>query len=329
MLKVLNGGIQTLVQDWAGRVGRLDEGIAPSGAMDHFAIRAANLIVGNPLNEAALEISGGLFSAEVKVDTIIAVTGANLNPSLNGQPIPLWEAISVKKGDMFASGNIGANSLGLREYLAIAGGIDVPPYLGSKSTTTYGGFGGYEGRALKEGDELELLKPEEDLSGVVGRRFKTKLIPKYSNKWEMRAIPGPNGAPDYFSEEGMELFFTAEFHAQVFSDRAGIRLTGPELGWAKEREVEGRHPSTLMSEHGYSVPGALNISGDTPILLPREGPTMGGYICALTVIYADQWMLGQIVPGRDTVKFIYCTPDEANKIRKEQEKVFQEDSITR
>jgi len=288
MLKVLNGGIQTLVQDWAGRVGRLDEGIAPSGAMDHFAIRAANLIVGNPLNEAALEISGGLFSAEAKVDTVIAVTGANLNPSLNGQPIPLWEALSVKKGDMFTSGNIGANSLGLREYLAIAGGINVPPYLGSKSTTTYGGFGGYEGRSLKEGD----------------------------------------GAPDYFSEEGMELFFTAEFHAQVFSDRAGIRLTGPELGWAKEREVEGRHPSTLMSEHGYSVPGALNISGDTPILLPREGPTMGGYICALTVIYADQWMLGQIVPGRDTVKFIYCTPDEANKIRKEQEEVFQENSIT-
>ena len=120
---------------------------------------------------------------------------------------------------------------------------------------------------------------------------------------------------------------TAEFKSQVFSDRSGIRLTGPALGWAKERQVEGRHPSTLMSEHGYSVPGALNISGDTPILLPREGPTMGGYICALTVIYVDQWMMGQIVLGRDTVKFIYCTPDEAKALRIEQNEIFEESSI--
>ena len=103
--------------------------------------------------------------------------------------------------------------------------------------------------ALKEGDELRLLESKRDLGELTERKFETDLIPKYSNKWEMRAIPGPNGAPDYFSEEGMELFFATEFRAQVFSDRAGIRLTGPELGWAKEREVEGRHPSTLMSEH--------------------------------------------------------------------------------
>ena len=329
MLKIINSGIETLVQDYKGRVGHLDEGISPSGAMDHFAVRAANLIVDNPINEGTLEVAGGFLSLEFMADAVIAITGADFGPQLNGNPIPLWEAVKVRNGDVLASGNMSANTLGFRQYVAIAGGIDIPLYLDSKATTTYGGFGGYEGRALQNGDVVKLLKPKKDLGSLEGRKLRADLIPEYRNIWEMRATPGPNGAPDYFTEEGMELFFTAEFRSQVFADRSGIRLTGPELGWSEERKVEGRHPSTLMSEHGYSVPGALNISGDTPILLPREGPTMGGYICALTVIYVDQWMMGQIVPGRDAVKFVYCTPDEANQLRAEQHGIFQEGSITR
>jgi len=329
MLKILNSGIETLVQDWKGRVGHLDEGISPSGAMDHFAVRAANLILDNPINEAALEIAGGFLRIEFGVDAVIAITGADFGPQLNGNPIPMWEAVRVRTGDVLTSGNMSGDTLGFRQYLAIAGGIDVPPYLNSKATTTYGGFGGYEGRALQKGDEVKLLNPDPDSGSLEGRKLRDAFIPTYHKTWGMRAIPGPNGAPDYFSEEGMELFFTAEFRSQVFADRSGIRLIGPELGWSDKRKVEGRHPSTLMSEHGYSVPGALNISGDTPILLPREGPTMGGYICALTVIYADQWMMGQIVPGKDTVKFVYCTPEEANQLRVEQNAIFQESSITR
>jgi len=327
MLKVLSAGVQTLVQDWMGREGYLDKGVAPSGAMDHFAVRTGNLIVGNSLNEAVLEITAGLFAAVFQTDTVIAITGANLAPQLNANPIPLWEATKISKGAVFTSGNLRKDTLGFREYLAIAGGIDVPMYLGSKSTAIYGGFGGYEGRALKKGDELKLSKPGGDLKSIEGRRFKVALIPKYSKNWEMRAVPGPDGVPDYFSEEGMEFFFTEEFLTQLSSDRSGIRLAGPKLRWAKEREVSGRHPSNVLMDHAYSVPGALNICGDTPIIFPREGPTLGGYVCALTVIYADQWMLGQIVPGRDTVKFIYCTPDEATQIRKEQDKVFEEKSI--
>jgi len=329
MLKVLSSGIQTLVEDWIGREGYLDKGIAPSGAMDHFAVRAGNLIVGNPLNEAVIEITAGLFAVEFETDAVIAVTGANLAPKLNGTLIPLWEAIKVSKGDMFNSGSLAKDTLGFREYLAITGGIDVPMYLGSKSTAIYGGFGGYEGRALKKGDILKLSGSGKDLKSIAGRRFKTELIPEYSGRWEMRAIPGPDGAPDYFSEEGMELFFTEEFFTQASSDRSGIRLAGPSPKWAKTREVAGRHPSNVLMDHGYSVPGGLNVSGDTPIIFPREGPTTGGYVCALTIIYADQWMLGQIVPGRDAVKFVYCTPDEAIQIKKEQDKTFEEKSITR
>jgi len=327
MLKVLSSGIQTLVEDWIGREGYLDKGIAPSGAMDHFAVRAGNLIVGNPLNEAVIEITAGLFAVEFETDAVIAVTGANLAPKLNGNLIPLWEAIKVSKGDMFNSGSLAKDTLGFREYLAITGGIDVPIYLGSKSTAIYGRFGGYEGRALKKGDELKLLKPEKDLKSIEGRRLKAGLIPKYGKKWEMRAIPGPNAAPDYFTEEGMELFFTEEFLTQAISDRSGIRLTELNLRWAKEREVVGRHPSNSTVEYGYPLPGALDITGNTPIILSREGPTLGGYVCALTVIYADQWMLGQIAPGRDMVKFIYCTTNEATQIRKEKDKVFEEKSI--
>ncbi len=327
MLRVLSGGIQTLVEDWLGRSGYLDKGIAPSGAMDHFALRAGNLIVANHLNEAALEITAGYFSAQFETAAVVAITGAHLTPKLNGNPVPLWEAIRVSKGDVFTSGNAGKGTLGFREYLAIAGGIDVPTYLGSKSTAVYGSFGGYNGRALKKGDELKLLRPEKTLPSIEGRRFKADLIPKYSRNWEMRAVPGPNGAPDYFSEEGMELFFTEEFLAQVLSDRSGIRLTGPSPKWAKTREVAGRHPSNVLMDHGYAVPGGLNVSGDTPILFPREGPTTGGYVCALTIIRADQWMFGQIVPGIDKVKFVYCTLDKAIPVKQEQDKIFSEKSI--
>lgn len=327
MLKVLSGGIQALVEDWIGREGYLDKGIAPSGAMDHFAVRAGNLIVANSLNEAVIEITAGSFAAKFETDAVIAVTGADLGPRIGGKLIPLWQAIKITKGDVVTSGNLGKDSLGFRQYLAIAGGIDVPVYLSSKSTAVYGSFGGYQGRALKRGDELKLLTPQRDLESIEGRQFRAELIPKYAKMWEIRAIPGPDAAPDYFSEEGMELFFTQEFGTQVLSDRSGIRLSGPSLGWAKARQASGRHPSNVLMDHGYSTPGGLNVSGDTPIILPREGPTTGGYVCALTVIYADQWMLGQIFLGRDTVKFVYCTPEEAVEIRKQQAKIFEEKSI--
>lgn len=327
MLTVLDAGVQTLVQDWTGRVGYLDQGIAPSGAMDHFAIRAANLIVANPLNEATLEILAGSVSLKFETATLIAITGANLKPRLDGNSVPLWEAVKVERGEVLSFQDVDEATLGFRNYLAIAGGIAIPLYLGSKATAIYGRFGGYQGRALQDGDQLKLLNPDLELSSLAGRKFNPSLIPEYSRTWELRAVPGPDGAPDYFTEEGMELFFTTEFPTQVVSDRAGIRLVSPKLGWAKERLAAGRHPADLWVEHPYPMPGTLNISGDTPIILAREGPTLGGYVCALTVIYADQWKLGQVIPGRDTVNFVCCTPDEATQIRKAQGELFTEKSI--
>lgn len=326
MLKVVSGGIQTLVEDWKGREGYLGTGIGPAGAMDHFAIRAANLLVGNSLNEAGLEIAAGLFSAEFGTDAVIAVTGANFIPKLNGEPIPLWEAIRVNRGDVFHSGNSTKDTIGFREYLAIAGGVDVPLYLGSKATSVCAGFGGYKGRALRKGDILKLSKPKEKLENIVGRRFNSSYIPKYSRTWVLRAIPGPNAAPEYLSEEGMEALYTEEFRVQVMSDRVGVRLDGPKPKWAKGR-VGGTHPSNVDIDHGYAT-GALNISGDVPIILPIESPPRGGFVCALGLIYADQWMVGQMVPGIDTVKFAFCTADEATKARKGVDGIFVEESIS-
>ena len=147
MLKILDSGPETLVQDWAGRPGHLDEGISPSGAMDHFAIRAANLIVDNPLNEAALETAGGFLTIEFGVDTVIAVTGADFGPKLNGASIPLWEAVRVHKGDVFTSGNMSGTSLGFRQCLAVAGGIG--RWTGSDGWLMRGGLtveGGIDGK---------------------------------------------------------------------------------------------------------------------------------------------------------------------------------------
>lgn len=326
MAKVLQPGVQTLIEEWKGRVGYLDLGIANSGCMDHFASRAANLIVGNDLNEALIEITAGRFSMEFGEETVLAITGADFGPTLNDEPVPLWQAIRVKKGDIVNSGNLTNATLGFRQYWAFAGGIDVPLYLGSKSTSIYGGFGGYQGRPLQRDDIIKIGEPKINLKKLVGLTLRKDLIPKYVQTWDMRAIPGPNAYPDYFSDEGMKVFYSSEFTTQIYSDRSAIRLSGPELIWAEKRKSRDGHPSNTI-DHGYPIPGCLNISGDTPILLAHEGPTAGGYICALSVIYADQWIMGQIVPGRDTIRFSYSSIDDAIEQRKKQNSIFAQDSV--
>ena len=326
MIKILNGGFQTLIEEWIGRVGYMDIGIANSGTMDHFAARAANLLVKNPLNEAVIEIICGSFNAEFEEDATIAITGADFKPMLNGKPIRLWEAISVKKGDIIESGCMSQDSVGFRQYWAISGGIDIPLYLGSKSTAIYGGFGGYKGRALKKGDELKLINSTKNIESLSGRKLNPKIVPEYKTDWVMRAIPGPCSAPDYFTVEGMEQFFTAKYKSQTVAERSGIRLDGPKPIWSEVRLTGGGHPSNVI-DNGYPGPGCLDISGDVPILFPRECPTSGGYACALSVVYADQWIMGQIIPGKDTVKFEYSTIEEAVELRKKQNELLTESYI--
>ncbi|MCU0539449.1 MAG: biotin-dependent carboxyltransferase family protein [Desulfobacterales bacterium] len=327
MLKVINGGIETLVEDWPGRLGFLGKGMAPSGAFDNVALGFANLLVGNPPGEAAFEVTGGFFEAEFGLNTAIAVTGTPKAPLLNGKEIPMWESLEVKPGDVIKFSHIG--QFGFRWYLAVAGGVDVTPYLGSKSTCIFGSYGGYEGRKLADGDVVRLLKPSRSLREVIGRRVRKELIPPYPREWTLRAIPGPNTSPDYVTAAGMDYLFSHSFKIQHTSNRSAYRLEAlPDSFFARpDGGVGGSHPSNII-DHAYAMRGALNICGNTPVLLIADGPTLGGYMCALSVINADLWKVGQGTPNRDFIKFQVATQAEATRARVDQKKLLTENSLT-
>lgn len=326
MLKVINGGVETVVEDWPGRIGYLDNGMAASGAFDNVALGFSNLLVGNPVNEAGIEIAGGYFEAGFDMDTVIAVTGTHMKPTLNGQLIPLWESIAVKKGDVIKFGHFG--EFGFRSYMSVAGGIDVPVYLGSKSTCIFGSYGGYQGRKLQAGDVLKFGKPSKALKGIPERKVKKECIPPYEREWRMRAVPGPNAYPDYMTQEGMDYLYEHAHKIQHSSNRSAYRLEAAQINLfaRKDGGIAGSHPSNVL-DHAYAIPGALNICGDTPILLIADGPTLGGYLCALSVIYADLWKIGQGTPVRDFIKFECCTPEEAVEARRQQRSLLTEESL--
>lgn len=326
MLKVINGGIETLVEDWPGRLGYLGKGMSASGAFDNVALGLANVLVGNSAGEAGFEITGGFLEAEFGVDTVIAVTGTDTQPALNGQALPMWESLAVSKGDVIKFSHIGP--YGFRSYLAIAGGIDVPPYLNSKSTCIFGSYGGFDGRKLEAGDEVKFGEPAGNLAELSGRRLKQGAVPDYTNEWILRAIPGPNTSPEYVTEEGMEHLFSRVSKIQHTSNRSAYRLEElPDSFFARtDGGVGGSHPSNII-DHAYAIRGALNICGNTPILLIADGPTLGGYMCALNVINADLWKVGQGAPSRDFIKFLIAGQEEATQARIEQKKLLSEASL--
>jgi biotin-dependent carboxylase-like uncharacterized protein len=326
MLKIINGGIETVVEDWPGRIGYLDNGMASSGAFDNVALGFANVLVGNPAGEAGIEIAGGYFEAEFGAAAVLSFTGTDMKPTVNGQPIPMWEAVAVNRGDVIKVSHFG--EFGFRSYIGVAGGIDVPVYLGSKSTCLFGSYGGFEGRKLQEGDVLKFGKPAKALNQLKGRKMKAEAMPEYSREWVLRAIPGPNASPDYLTKEGMDFLFSNSFRVQHSSNRSAYRLAeAKDLAFArKDGGVAGSHPSNVL-DHAYAIRGALNVCGNTPILLIADGPTLGGYMCALTVINSDLWKIGQGTPGRDYIRFAYCTQEEAIQARKQQREWLSEKSL--
>jgi biotin-dependent carboxylase-like uncharacterized protein len=326
MLKVINGGIETLVEDWPGRLGYLGKGMSASGAFDNVALGLGNILVGNASGEAGLEITGGFFEARFETDTVIAVTGCDMKAVLNGQAVPLWEPVAAGRGDLIKFSHIG--DMGFRAYLAVSGGIDVPAYLGSKSTCIFGSYGGFQGRKLQAGDEIRFGRPSAAPGDLLARRLKPGTIPEYRREWVLRAIAGPNTAPDYATEEGMDLLFSRVSKVQHTSNRSAYRLEAlPDSFFARpDGGVGGSHPSNII-DHAYAIRGALNICGNTPILLIADGPTLGGYMCALNVINADLWKVGQGTPGRDAIRFQHASQEEAVEARRKQKILLSEDSL--
>ena len=286
MLKIINGGIETVVEDWPGRIGYLDNGMASSGAFDNVALGFANLLVGNPLGRSRHRDCRGLLRGRIRGryrdqfygDGHEAYGQRSAHPHVGGG--------CREQGGCHQSSLISASS-DFRSYIGVAGGIDVPVYLGSKSTCLFGSYGGFEGRKLEEGDVLKFGKPAKALNQLKGRKMKAGAMPEYSREWVLRAIPGPNASPDYLTKEGMDFLFSNSFRVQHSSNRSAYRLAeAKDLAFArKDGGVAGSHPSNVL-DHAYAIRGALNVCGNTPILLIADGPTLGGYMCALTVINA-------------------------------------------
>ncbi|MEM3737616.1 MAG: 5-oxoprolinase/urea amidolyase family protein [Candidatus Bathyarchaeia archaeon] len=327
MFEVIEGGIQTTVQDYPGRIGYWNIGIPPSGPMDPLAFRLANLLVGNFQGEAGLEITAVGPKLRFLEDAVVAVTGPKLRLEVDGELIPMWESVKVKRESILSIGLI--KEYGFRAYLAIAGGIDVPIFLGSKSTMTpprppflpYGHLGGFEGRPLKRGDVLKTSRPNKLLAELVGRKLKASAMPTYQRVWEIGAIPGPHADPDFLTPEDMKMFFNYDWKVHRNSNRLGYRLSGPKPRWARNDGGEaGRHPSNIH-DCAYAI-GTVNMTGDMPIILTVDGPSLGGFVSNATIVSAELWKVGQAVPGVDIMRFRKLTLEEAVKLRKEQEKLI-------
>lgn len=301
-IEVLEAGTYTSVQDYPGREGYWNIGVPPSGPMDDYAFRMANRIVGNTPDAAGLETTLVGPTLRFHGDAIVALTGAACAATLDGEPLPMWRPVAVRSGQVLS---IGRALSGCRGYLAVRNGLDVPVYLGSRSTFALGQFGGHAGRTLRVGDVLPLVRPElADAAPALSapQAAPAELIPAYGDTWEIGVLYGPHGAPDFFRPEAIEAFFAADWEVHYNSNRLGVRLIGPKPAWARENGGEaGLHPSNIH-DCEYAI-GSINFTGDSPVILTRDGPSLGGFVCPATIARAELWKVGQVKPG-DRIRFV-------------------------
>ncbi|MFG3090738.1 5-oxoprolinase/urea amidolyase family protein [Streptomyces antibioticus] len=290
-VEVVSGGTLTTVQDWPGRTGHWQVGVPPSGPMDDRSFRLGNRALGNPEGAPGLECTLQGPSLRFTHPTTVCVTGAPAPVTVDGAPVPQWEPVTVPAGSLLEIGAPGEH--GLRTYVLVAGGLDVPAFLGSASTFTLGRFGGHGGRALRTGDVLH--------GGTVTEGVPVTDRPEFGSLWRLGAVEGPHAAPEFFTEDDILDFYAADWKVHFNSARTGVRLVGPKPRWARTDGGEaGLHPSNIH-DTPYSV-GAVDYTGDMPVLLGPDGPSLGGFVCPATVLSSERWKLGQVRPG-DTVRF--------------------------
>jgi len=295
-LEVLDGGLLTTVQD-LGRTGYERYGVPVAGAMDPFALRAANWLVGNPPDVAALEVTLAGPRLRATEKCLIAVTGADLGLRVNGWNLPAWMAVFVRQGWTI---EFSGRETGCRAALAVAGGIDVAPVMESRSTYLSGGFGGFEGRALCRGDFISVGSVGFHLPERAGQTFPSRLISNYGDAPTIRVILGPQD--DYFTDEGVATFLSSEYVVSPTSDRMGCRLQGPQIA---------HKDATGIISDGIPL-GAVQVPPDgQPIVMLADRQTTGGYPKIGTVISADIPLLAQCVPGQSRVRFEAIGMEEA------------------
>ncbi|MDQ6422814.1 urea carboxylase [Paenibacillus sp. LHD-117] len=342
-LEVLDGGVQTTVQDYPGRSGYWDVGVPPSGPMDALSFRIGNRLLGNHEEASGLELTLRGGSYRFRDDIRFCVTGAEMSPKLDGQPVERGVPTIARRGETLTFGEAAE---GMRAYLLVEGGFDMPGVLGSSSTFTLGGFGGYGGRALRTGDVLGVhrvpsgaligwgsesngrsdvtfaadLPPgpasDSSLAALKNRPALSGIVPM-TREWTIGVVPGPHCTGEYLREHYLRELAETRFEVHFNSSRTGVRLIGPVPAWAREDGGEaGLHPSNIH-DNAYAV-GTLDLTGDMPILLGPDGPSLGGFVCPVTTATAELWKLGQLRPG-DSVRFKLITLEQAALLRRKQE----------
>jgi urea carboxylase len=326
-IEVVEPGTQTTVQDFPGRLGHWDVGVPPSGPMDDLSFRLGNRLVGNPAGAAGLECT--LLGPALRFHgaAVIALTGADFGATLDGAPVARWRALRVPAGGLLRLQQ--PRGAGCRAYLCVRGGLDVPAYLGSRATFTLGQFGGHGGRALRTTDVLHLAGdasdgsdspgPREDAAAAaaLGDALPEALIPRMSGAWEIAVMPGPHAAPDFFTPDDIATFFATEWRVHYNSSRTGVRLIGPKPTWARRDGGEaGLHPSNIH-DTAYAI-GTVDFTGDMPVILGPDGPSLGGFVCPATIVSAELWKIGQLKAG-DGVRFRAVSLDEARRLLAAQE----------
>jgi urea carboxylase len=302
-MTILEGGVQTTVQDVLGRTGLWDVGVPPSGAYDDLTMTLVNAGVGNDLNAAGLECV--IRGPRLRIDQarLVCVGGAATAATVDGRPLPAGRVVRLVADAVLDVGPL--DGPGMRGYVAVEGGLDVPRVLGSRSTFLLGGFGGLAGRPLAGGDVLPVGRRENMLAPI------PPALPQLTDDWAIRVLPGPHGAPDHLTEDGVTELFAAWWEVDHRADRTGIRLAGPPPGWARADGGEaGLHPSNVH-DSAYPV-GGIMLSGDTPVIVGKDGPSLGGFVVPAVVVEADRWILGQLRPGA-RVRLVPVTPEAANE----------------
>lgn len=307
-IKFLKSGLFTQVQD-GGRVGYRDIGVAISGAMDNFAYKISNYLVGNNEGLATLEIT--MVGPEIKFyDTeLIAICGADLSVYINGKSVENWTALKVNKDDVLS---FKVNKCGARAYISFSGGLDVEKQLGSFSTNIKASFGGFYGRNIKANDEIKILTNKKAINRYSGNRLDNKYIPNYLGNIDVRVILGPQS--DYFSEAEINKFFNETYEVSSLCDRMGYRLTGQPIQHCKSADIISDANSI----------GAIQVPGDgMPIILMNDCGTTGGYPKIATIVQEDIFKIAQLKTG-DKIRFKSISVNEAIEIYKQYNKYINE-----
>ena len=324
--EVVTPGAQTTVQAWPGRLGYWHVGVPPSGPMDDLSFRLGNRLLGNAEGVPGVEItvSGPNLSFNSASTVLVAgQTEVQIESGGDSCEVNCWQPISLKAGDVLKIGRV---TQGVRAYLAFRGGLDIPDVMGSAATFTLGEIGGLNGTTLKPGDVLHVADTARSDFNRGTRTVAVSGLPDLESRLRLRITMGPHCTEDFLTSEDMAEFVEAEWSVHYNSSRTGVRLTGPRPRWAREDGGDaGLHPSNVH-DNAYAF-GAIDFTGDMPVVLGPDGPSLGGFVCPGAVIEADRWKLGQLQTG-DRIQFIPVTDEEATQLSQQRNAEIENPGIS-